>query len=142
MTTAPPDGPPDRAPTSALRYLDDPADLDRYLDLREELDRLDAELDALAPTILQALEMEDDGRASARGYTLEACVRRTYGYSDAVTEAEVYVRECRAAERASGAAAVEAATGYVRVTRDPAAAADHARALGAEAVTAALAAVE
>ncbi|PAP78011.1 hypothetical protein, partial [Rubrivirga marina] len=100
-----------------LRYLDDPADLDRFLDLREERDRIDAELDALAPTILRALEMEDDERASARGYTLEARVRRTYGYSDAVTEAERYVRDCKAAERAAGTATIDTATGYVRVTR-------------------------
>lgn len=123
----------------SLRYLDDPDDLRRYLDLREERDRIDAELDALAPVILRALEMEDDGKASARGFELEACVRRTYAYSDAVTEAETYVRECRAAERASGTATVDKATGYVRVTRSPVAKADTLRALGAEAVTAALA---
>ena len=124
----------------ALRALDDPADLDRYLDLRAERDRIDAALDALAPVILAALDAEDDGRTEARGFTLESCVRRTYAYSDDVAEAERYVRECKAAERASGSATVASATGYVRVTRDPAASADVARALAAEAVTAALAA--
>lgn len=44
-----------------LRLLDDPADLGRYLDLRAERDRIDAELATLAPRILEALENEDDG---------------------------------------------------------------------------------
>ena len=120
-----------------LRHLDDPADLDRYLDLRQERDRIDAELAALSPVILEALEAEDDGRAAARGLTLEARVRRTYGYSEHVREAEAYVKECKAAERASGSAALASATGYVRVERDRALAADHARATAAEAVAAA-----
>ena len=123
-----------------LRHLDDPDDLERYLDLRAERDRLDAELDALAPVVLAALEAEDDGQAEARGFVLSAEVRRTYGYSAEVTETEAYLCDLRAAERASGAATVERATGYVKVSRSPATRADRARALGAEAVTAALAA--
>ena len=124
----------------ALRTLDDPSDLDRFLDLRAERDRLDAELDALAPVILRALEDEDDGRASARGFTLEACVRRTYTYSEEERQTAAYLRDLRAAERARGLATVDTVTGYVRVTRDRARAADRTRADGAEAVTAALAA--
>lgn len=122
-----------------LRHLDDPADLDRFLDLRAERDRIDAELSALSPLILAALEAEDGERADARGFTLEARVRRTYGYSGHVTEAETYVRECKAAERASGSATLSTATGYVRVSRNAATQTDAARALGAEAVAAALA---
>ena len=111
-----------------LRALDDPADLRRYLDLRAERARIDAELDALAPVILAALEDEDGGRAEADGHALEACVRRTYAYSPEVVETEAYLRDLRAAERANGVATVETATGYVRVTRSPTEAADRARA--------------
>ena len=124
-----------------LRHLDDPADLDRFLDLREERDRIDAELEKLAPVILAALEDEDDGRDSARGFVLEARVRRTYAYSADVAEAEAYVRDCKAAERSSGVATVTAATGFVRVTRDRARDADRLRAAAAEATTAARSAV-
>jgi len=123
----------------SLRYLDDPAALNRYLDLREERDRIDDELDALAPTILQALEMEDDERAEARGHVLSAKVRRTYAYSAEVAETAAYLRDLRARERSVGTATVESATGYIEVKASPATKADRSRALGAEAVTAALA---
>lgn len=130
------------APSGAcpsLRHLDDADDLARYLDLRAERDRVDAALALLSPVILEALEAEDDGQHSARGLVLAACVRRTYAYSEHVQEAEAYVRECKAAERASGSATLATATGYVKVTRDRAVAADRARATAAEAVAAALA---
>ena len=123
-----------------LRHLDDPADLRRFLDLRAERERIDAELDALSPVILAALDAEDDGRADADGFTLESCVRRTYAYSAEVEETAGYLRDLKARERSVGTATVDAVTAYVRVTRSPAARGDHARALGAEAVTAALAA--
>ena len=124
----------------SLRGLDDPDDLARYLDLREERDRIDAELSALAPVILRALEDEDDGRFCVRGLTLEARVRRTYAYSEEERETAQYLSDLRAAERSRGLATVTAATGYVRVSKTPAVEADRLRALGAEAVTAARAA--
>ena len=120
-----------------LRRLDDPDDLRRYLDLRDERDRIDAALAEIAPRILAALEFEDGGRAEAYGVTLEACVRRTYTYSDDVTDAETYAREVRALERSNGLATLATATGYVRVTRSTATASDHAHATGLEATLAA-----
>ena len=135
-----PNAPTGGRASCALRHLDDPADLDRFLDLRAERERIDAELAALSPVILEALEAEDGERADARGLTLEARVRRTYGYSDHVTEVEAYVRECKAAERASGSATLATVTGYVRVSRNAASVTDRAHALGSEAVAAALAA--
>ena len=95
--------------------------------------RIDEELAVLAPVILAALEDEDDGSTEADGHTLEACMRRTYAYSEEVVEAEAYLKDLRAAERANGTAT---ATGYVRVTRSPTEAADRApadAALAAEA---------
>lgn len=115
-------------PYSTLRGLDDPDDLTRYLDLRAERARIDDELAALAPLILEALELEDDGRLDVRGLTLEARTKRTYAYSDEVLETEAYLKDLRAAERGNGVARLRTATGYVRVSANRADAADHARA--------------
>jgi len=123
-------------PYPVLRALDVPRDLDRYLDLRERRDEIDTELETLARVILTALEAEDDGQTEARGYVLSAKVRRTYAYSETVAEGERYVRDCKAAERASGVATLATATGYVEVKRSPMAHADRLLALAAEAVTA------
>lgn len=49
------------------------------------------------------------------GLTLEACVSRSYQYSEAVTEAEAALRATKAKEREAGASE-ERATGYVRVS--------------------------
>lgn len=124
----------------ALRHLDDPDDLERFLDLREERDRIDAELAALAPVILAALEAEDDGQTEARGYVLAAKVRRSYAYSAEVEETAGYLRDLKARERSVGTAAVDGVTSYVEVKASRATSADRARAFAAEAVTAALAA--
>ena len=112
---------------STLRALDDPDDLTRYLDLRAERARIDDELAALAPVILDALEREDGQRLSVQGLLLEARTKRTYTYSDEVVETESYLKDLRAAERANGVARVRTATGYVQVSANRAEAADHAR---------------
>ena len=121
-----------------LRYLDDPSDLDRYLDLRAERERIDADLAALAPVILAALDEEDDGRTEARGYLIESAVRRTYDYPAEVGQVATYLAEIKASARADGSASVADVTSFVRVKRSPTVRADRARALAAEAVTAAL----
>ena len=113
---------------STLRALDDPGDLQRYLDLRAERARIDDELATLAPLILDALEREDGGRLDVQGLTLEARTKRTYAYSDEVVETEAYLKDLRAAERSSGTAHVTTATGYVRVSFNRVAATDRARA--------------
>ena len=102
---------------SALRALDDPADLRRYLDLKERVRSLTAEMKALEPTIYDALENEDDGRAEAHGFSLEAAISRSYTYPSATQEAERALRERKARDRQTGAATIKAATGFVRVTR-------------------------
>lgn len=119
-----------------LRFLDDPADLDRYLDLREERERVDAELAALAPVILEALEAEDDGRAEARGFVLSAKVRRSYRYPQECADVARYLREIQAAARADGSAAVDTVTGYVEARRSRPSRADVLLAVEAEARTA------
>ena len=113
---------------STLRALDDPGDLQRYLDLRAERARIDDELATLAPVILDALEREDGGRLDVQGLTLEARTKRTYAYSDEVVETEAYLKDLRAAERSNGTAYVTTATGYVRVSVNRVAATNRARA--------------
>ena len=112
---------------STLRALDDPDDLRRFLDLRSERDRIDAELASLSPVILAALEAEDGSRLDVSGYVIEARIRRSYAYSDEVTETEAYLRDLRATERGNGVARVTQATGYVQVSRSRAEADDRAR---------------
>lgn len=99
-----------------LRALESPEPLRRYLACKAEIRALTEEVKALEPLIYDALTDEDDGKAEAFGYALEACVSRTYAYSEAVAELEAEVRRLKAAERAAGTATVERATGYVRVT--------------------------
>ena len=103
---------------TTLRALDDASDLDRFLDLRRERDRIDAELAALSPVILAALQAEDGGRLDVAGFTLEACTRPAYAYSPEVVETEAYLKDLRAAERKSGTARRTSATEYVRVSVD------------------------
>ncbi|WP_412060343.1 hypothetical protein [Rubrivirga sp. IMCC45206] len=123
-----------------LRALDDPDDLRRFLDLREERDRIDADLAQLAPVILAALDEEDDGRTEARGYVIESATRRTYDYPPEVGQVADYLAEIKATARADRSASVADVTSFIRVKRSPTVRADRARALAAEAVTATLAA--
>ncbi|MEL7170378.1 MAG: hypothetical protein AAGN64_13615 [Bacteroidota bacterium] len=102
-----------------LRYLDSPAPLRRYLEIKAEMKRLAAELADLEGEIYAAVDYEDDGKATAYGYQLEACVRRSYAYSDAVQALEKQVRTMKAAERSNGTAEITKATGFVRVTECP-----------------------
>ncbi|WP_412070395.1 hypothetical protein [Rubrivirga sp. IMCC43871] len=123
-----------------LRALDDPADLDRFLDLRAERERIDDALAQLAPVILAALDEEDDGRTETRGYLIESATRRTYDYPPEVGEVARYLAEIKATARADRSASVVEVTEFVRVKRSPTVRADRARALAADAVTATLAA--
>ena len=72
-----------------LRTLDDPADLARYLRLKAERKRLDAELKALEPVIYSSLLDEDGSTLDTAGpdgalLRLSVRTRRTYEYSPAV----------------------------------------------------------
>ena len=106
------------APTiPALRTLDDPADLARYLHLKAERKRVDAEMKALEPAIYSALLDEDGSTADALGFTLAVRTRRSYEYSPAVDALSAELKALRTYEEKAGIAACMRATGYVTVTK-------------------------
>ncbi|PAP75294.1 hypothetical protein [Rubrivirga marina] len=104
-------------PYDTLRTLDDPADLARYLDLKAERQRLDAEIRALEPTIYSALLDEDRATADVLGHTLAVRTRRTYEYGPAVDRLAGELKALKTYEEKAGVAACVRATGYVVVTR-------------------------
>ncbi|WP_420455745.1 hypothetical protein [Rubrivirga sp.] len=102
-----------------LRTLDDPADLARYLRLKAERKRLDAELKALEPTIYSALLDEDGSTFDTDGLTLSVRTRRTYEYSPAVDALAGELKALKTYEVKARIAACTKATGYVAVTKTP-----------------------
>ena len=101
-------------PVSHFRALESPEPVRCYLAMKAEVKRLTEEMKALEPEVWDAVD-EEGGAVTFDGVTLEACVARTYAYSETVTQAEAALRAVKAKERAAGAA-VEKATGYVRVS--------------------------
>ena len=100
-----------------LRTLDNPADLDRYLSLKAERKRLDAEIKDLEPVIYSALLDEDGSTFDRSGLTLSVRTRRTYEYSPAVDALAGELAARKRYEEKAGLAACTRATGYVTVTR-------------------------
>ena len=103
-----------------LRTLDNPADLDRYLSLKAERKRLDAEIKDLEPVIYSALLDEDGSRFDRSGLTLSVRTRRTYEYSPAVDALADELAARKSYEVKARIAACVKATGYVAVTSSPA----------------------
>ncbi|MEL6771483.1 MAG: hypothetical protein AAFP18_10505 [Bacteroidota bacterium] len=103
-------------PICPLRTLDDPADLDRYLELKAEVKRLTAEMKALEPTILNSLMDEDGDRAEHLGCTLEVRSRRRWSYSSYVDQLAAELKAMKKLEEANGTAKLEAITSHVAVT--------------------------
>ncbi len=99
-----------------LRSLESPEPLRRYLNLKASIRESTDEMKALEPVIYDALTDEDDGRAEAFGFRLEACTSKSYDYSPAVEALEKEVRARKSKERKDGTALVSRATGYVRVS--------------------------
>ena len=105
-----------------LRTLGDPADLARYLRLKTERKRLDAELKALEPAIYSSLLDEDGATLDTTGpdgapLTLSVRTRRTYEYSPAVDALADELKALKTYEEKARIAACTRATGYVAVTR-------------------------
>lgn len=107
-------------PYDTLRTLDNPADLPRYLDLKAERKRLDAEIKALEPVIYDALTDEDGSTADVLGHRLAVRTRRTYEYSPAVDRLSDELGALKRYEEKAGVATCTRATGYVTVTKAPA----------------------
>lgn len=100
-----------------LRTLDNPADLARYLDLKAERKRIDAEIKALEPVIYCSLLDEDGATADVLGHTLTVRTRRSYEYSPAVERLSDELKALKTYEEKAGIAACSRATGFVTVTR-------------------------
>jgi hypothetical protein len=108
----------------SLRALDDPNDLRRYLALKAERKRIDAELDALAPAIYSALLDEDGSRFETADPTglpvvLEVRTRRSYEYSPRVQQMEAELKALKSYEQTARIAGCTKATGYVVVSKAP-----------------------
>lgn len=100
-----------------LRSLDNPDDLTRYLTMKAERRRLDAEIAALEPAIYAALLDEDNATADAAGYTLAVRTRKTYTYSPAVDRLADELKALRRYEEKARLAQCVKAAGYVVVTK-------------------------
>ncbi len=90
----------------SLRALDDDQVLDRYLDVKAEIDRLTRELDGLKPVLTAALWDEPDHRTVHRGYEIALGFRKTYEYSEDVKVMERGVKKAKEYERHAGLAAL------------------------------------
>ncbi|MEM1268422.1 MAG: hypothetical protein AAGI08_00105 [Bacteroidota bacterium] len=104
-----------------LRSLDEPAKLDRYLELKAEIKRLTAELKEIEPEILDALmaEPEEDGKQAVRHLGCEITVqrRKSYRYSEGLEEMMEDVKLLKAREQRDGTAEVVKETAFLRVTQ-------------------------
>jgi len=98
-----------------LRYLDDQKPLERYLEIKAEMKRLDEELKALQPLILTALWEEPENRAEYMGCELTIGTRRTFQYSEAVEEMQDTVRMLKKQEEQDGTAVMVRHTSYIVV---------------------------
>ncbi|GIV58259.1 MAG: hypothetical protein KatS3mg042_1172 [Rhodothermaceae bacterium] len=98
-----------------LRYLDDPSLLTRYLELKAEIKRLQAELETLQPAILAALWEEPEQRAEYGGYQLTVGTRRTYAYSERVQALEQELKTLKKREEQDGTATLVRHTSFVVV---------------------------
>lgn len=96
-----------------LRALDDPQPLERFLELKAEIKRLEEELAALQPLILAALYDEPEQRTTFHGFELTIGTRRTWVYSEAVEKLEDELKALKKHEEQTGLAEVSRYTSYV-----------------------------
>ena len=90
----------------SLRALDTNEPLERYLELKGEIELLGEELDSLKPLITEALQAEPEQRTLFLGCEITLGNRKTYAYSEALQTQESALREAKRNERLSGAATV------------------------------------
>ena len=104
-----------QTPTAMLRYLDDQNLLVRYLELKAEIKRLEAELKEIQPVILAALWEEPDQRAEYSGFDLSVSTRRTYAYSEHVKALQDEVKALKKREEQDGSAVLTKHTSFIVV---------------------------
>lgn len=105
---------------AALRSLDDPKLLDRYLELKAEIKRIQAEIDEIQPAILDALlaEPEEDGRQKVThmGHTISVQRRKKWVYPQHLVQMRRDLGRYEKDARADGDAELKSETAFLRVT--------------------------
>ncbi|HMB91804.1 MAG TPA: hypothetical protein VKP65_13210 [Rhodothermales bacterium] len=101
----------------SLRALDINEPLERYLDLKAQIEHLTEELDALKPMITAALMDEPEQRTLFRGHEITLGTRKSYAYSEEVQALEKALRDAKTIERLRGEAAVIRYTSFPVVTQ-------------------------
>ena len=96
-----------------LRYLDDEHTLIRYMEIKAEMKRLEAEMRQLQPALLSALWEEPENRTEFGGHELVIGTRKTYAYSPAVEALQDELKALKRREEATGLATVTRHTSYV-----------------------------
>lgn len=87
-----------------MRALEDQTVLDRYIEIKAEMARLENEIEDLRGQIIYALFEEDDEKYSHHGFTFYLTSRKYYDYSPAVQEAKDNLYRMKKHEEASGVA--------------------------------------
>ena len=103
----------------SLRALDTNEPLERYLDLKAQIEQLTEELDAIKPMITAALMDEPEQRTLFRGHEITLGMRKSYAYSEEVQAMEKALRDAKAIERMRGEAEVIRYTSFPVVTAMP-----------------------
>ena len=84
---------------------------DEYLEVKAQIELLQARLDALKPSVVEALTLQG-GRVQYGGYELCVRSRVVYEYSEQVAAAERHCRELKRLEQQNGTATVQSFTEF------------------------------
>ncbi len=96
----------------SLRALESNEPLDRFLEIKAEIEALQEELERLKPEITAALWEEPEHQTLYRGCEITLSVRKSYQYSEAVKANEKALREAKMKERFDGTAVVVRAVSF------------------------------
>ena len=90
-------------------------DLERYIELRRQIAALEAEVDALKPTIAAHVHEVGD-KLQFGGYIFRSQVSRSWNYSDAVAGLQKQLRAVKRKEVEQGVATIKKETRFVSMT--------------------------
>ena len=96
-----------------LRALESQEPLRRYVEVKELIRALEAELQELQPALFDALTEEPEQRCSFAGYEFTVQSRRTWTYSEAIRRDEEELKARKRYEERAGIAEPAKVTGYV-----------------------------
>lgn len=103
------------AEVGGLRQLEDQTPLMRYLQLKSELKRIEAEIKELQPEILAALWEEPEHQTAFMGHKLTIQTRKSFAYSDEVSILQKQVRDLKKHEEREGIASLKKHTSFIVV---------------------------